>query len=192
MSAARAKKASERGGPGAAGAGSSNGRSGSRARKGSPSAGKRRQAREMALQMLYQWELGQSALPEIFRSFDLHLFGAETASRSPGKESEEAFDQARRLVDGTIEALDSIDELIASQAQNWRIERMPVVDRNILRLAAFQLLREPEVPAAVVIDEAIELAKKFGTERSGAFVNGLLDGLLKRLRAGEASLTERR
>jgi N utilization substance protein B len=146
----------------------------------------------MALQMLYQWELGGTALAEIFRSFDLHLFGAETAARSPGKEAEEAFLQARGLVEGTVGAMEAIDELVASQAQNWRIERMPVVDRNILRLAAYQLLHEPDVPAAVVIDEAIELAKKFGTERSGAFVNGLLDGLLKRLRTGATSLSESR
>lgn len=159
-------------------------------RRASPAAGKRRQAREMALQMLYQWELGGSSLPEIFRSFDLHLFGAETAARSPGKDGEEAFHQARRLVEGTVAETESLDELISSQAQNWRLERMPVVDRNILRLAAFQLLREPDVPAAVVIDEAIELAKKFGTERSGSFVNGLLDGLLKRFRAGEPLLSE--
>ncbi|HUP25965.1 MAG TPA: transcription antitermination factor NusB [Thermoanaerobaculia bacterium] len=166
----------------------------SRGRRGHPppTTGKRRQAREMALQMLYQWELGGSALPEIFRSFDVHLFGAETASRSTGKDMEAAFGQARGLVEGTVEEVASIDELIASQAQNWRLERMPVVDRNILRLAAFQLLREPDVPAVVVIDEAIELAKKFGTERSSAFVNGLLDGLLKRLRAGEPSMSERR
>lgn len=157
-----------------------------------PTTGKRRQAREMALQMLYQWELGGSALPEIFRSFDVHLFGAETASRSAGKDVEGAFGQARHLVEGTVEEVASLDELIASQAQNWRLERMPVVDRNILRLAAFQLLREPDVPAVVVIDEAIELAKKFGTDRSSAFVNGLLDGLLKRLRAGEPSVSERR
>lgn len=161
-------------------------------RRPAPPSGKRRQAREMALQMLYQWELGGSALPEIFRSFDLHLFGAETATRAAAKDATEAFEQARRLVEGTVAAADSIDELISSQAENWRLERMPVVDRNILRLAAFQLLREPDVPAAVVIDEAIELAKKFGTERSGAFVNGLLDGLLKRLRAGEARVSEHR
>ena len=80
---------------------------------------------------------------------------------------------------GSVEHQEKIDELIRSQADNWRLERMPPVDRNILRLAIYEMLFEKETPKLVVLDEAIELAKKFGSEQSGRFVNGLLDGLLK-------------
>ncbi len=69
--------------------------------------------------------------------------------------------------------------MIRGQADNWRLERMPAVDRNILRLAVYEMLYERDTPKLVVVDEAIELAKKFGSEQSGRFVNGLLDGLLK-------------
>ena len=69
--------------------------------------------------------------------------------------------------------------MIRGQADNWRLERMPAVDRNILRLAVYEMLFEMDIPKLVVVDEAIELAKKFGSEQSGRFVNGLLDGLLK-------------
>ena len=74
---------------------------------------------------------------------------------------------------------DEIDELIRSQTDHWRLERMPAVDRNILRLAVYEFLYQIDVPKLVVIDEAIELAKKFGSDQSGRFVNGLLDGLIK-------------
>lgn len=150
-----------------------------------PSGGKRRQAREMALQMLYQREVGDCPLPEVFRRFDLHLYGTETSAKSPEKGSDAAFVQACALVEGVSKEVGELDRQISSRAENWRIERMPVVDRNILRLGVYQLLRELDVPGAVVIDEAIELAKKFGSERSSAFVNGLLDALLKRLRPDE-------
>ena len=132
----------------------------------------------MAVQMLYQWELGGSPLPEIFRSFDLYQYGAETASRKIERGSDDAFDLACRLVRGTVESREEIDRQIAEQAENWRIERMPNVDRNILRLAIYEYLSDPELPKVVAIDEAIELAKKFGSEKSGKFVNGLLDPLL--------------
>jgi transcription antitermination factor NusB len=147
-------------------------------RRHAPRAGRRRQAREMALQMLYQHELGGSALPEIFRSYDLYQYAAETSSRKMEKGSEEAFELACKLVRGTVEAREDIDRRIAERAENWRIERMPAVDRNILRLAIHEYLSDPELPKVVAIDEAIELAKKFGSEKSGKFVNGLLDSLL--------------
>ncbi|HVS65841.1 MAG TPA: transcription antitermination factor NusB [Thermoanaerobaculia bacterium] len=147
-------------------------------RRQAPRAGRRRQAREMAVQMLYQWELGRSSLQEIFRSFDLYHYGAETSSRKIEQGSPEAFDLACRLVQGTVDSREEIDRHIAEQAENWRIERMPDVDRNILRLAIYEYLADPELPKVVAIDEAIELAKKFGSEKSGKFVNGLLDPLL--------------
>jgi len=155
-------------------------------------AGKRRTAREMAIQMLYQSDLGGSPLPHIFSTFDLSEYLAREASAEKRKAAEErdeymkrrqrvqeAFEYAQDLVRGTLENRERIDELIRSQADNWRLERMPAVDRNILRLAIYEMLHEQETPKLVVLDEAIELAKKFGSEQSGRFVNGLLDGLLK-------------
>lgn len=158
-------------------------------------AGKRRTAREMAVQMLYQSDLGGSPLPHIFSTFDLSEYVAKEAPAEKRKtrpsteereeagkrrrRAEEAFEYAQALVRGTLENREKIDELIRSQADNWRLERMPAVDRNILRLAIFEMLHEQDTPKLVVLDEAIELAKKFGSEQSGRFVNGLLDGLLK-------------
>jgi N utilization substance protein B len=154
-------------------------------------AGKRRTAREMALQMLYQRDVGASDLAQIFHAFDLgeHLATGGDPARQR-RRLEEAFGFARRLVRGAAEHQDEIDELIARQADNWRLERMPIVDRNVLRLAVYEMLYSDETPELVVVDEAIELAKKYGSEQSGRFINGLLDGLLKagvgRRRAVEA------
>ncbi len=169
-------------------------------------AGKRRTAREMAVQMLYQGDLGESTAPQIFNSFDLSEYVAQEAAREkkPAKAAagaemrkvvdveadradyarrrqrvEEAFHYAQALVRGALDHRDEIDTLIRSQADNWRLERMPAVDRNILRLAVYEMLFESDIPKLVVVDEAIELAKKFGSEQSGRFINGLLDGLLK-------------
>jgi N utilization substance protein B len=94
-------------------------------------------------------------------------------------EAREAFEYARRLVEGTVAHLEEIDGLLRAQADNWRLERMPAVDRNVLRLAVYELMHELDVPKLVVLDEAVELAKRFGSEQSGRFVNGLLDGLLR-------------
>lgn len=154
--------------------------------------GKRRRAREMALQMLYQRELGGSSLPEILAAFDVDDYVRETEvtaadgdnGDSPPADAEhpqieESFDYARRLLTGVEEHAEMIDEQIRRHAENWRLERMPVIDRNILRLAIYEMLYESNVPKVVIVDEAIELAKKFGSENSGRFVNGLLDGVLK-------------
>lgn len=128
--------------------------------------------------MLYQRELGDATPSQLFRAFDLHAFRAETADAdaAPGA-TELALDYARTLVEGSLAHRESIDRLVADQADNWRLERMPVVDRNLLRMAVYEMRFQPEVPAVVVIDEAIELAKKFGSEQSGRFVNGILDAL---------------
>jgi len=153
--------------------------------------------------MLYQSDLGGSALSQIFNAFDVSGYlardrgdgdrdgkpadggphrakpGAERRFRRRRRQMEQAFDYAQSLVTGTLEHREEIDRLIRDQADNWRLERMPPVDRNILRLAIFEMLYERDVPKLVVVDEAIELAKRFGSEQSGRFVNGLLDGLLK-------------
>ncbi len=147
-------------------------------------AGKRRTAREMAVQMLYQSDLGSSPLPNIFNTFDLAEYMAKEAPEADERRGQpstderadsirlrqrvqEAFEYAQELVRGTIDNQDRIDELIRSQADNWRLERMPAVDRNILRLAVFEMLHENDTPKLVVLDEAIELAKKFGSEAVG-------------------------
>ena len=132
----------------------------------------RRRAREVALQWLYQWEIGGLDLDEVFapgRQVELHR-------PDPPRD---AFAEA--LVRGTAHQLDRIDRLIADHATNWRLERIAVIDRLILRLAVFELLSMPETPPAVVIDEAIELARTFSSEKAVAFVNGVLDAVRRTL-----------
>lgn len=156
--------------------------------------GKRRRAREMAVQMLYQLEVGGCGSNEVFDHFDLADFVSETelaksdedaeteAPKLPPKrlaEIEAAFAYAQTLVAGVLEHAESVDERIRQHAENWRLERMPMIDRNILRVAVFEMLFQDGVPKVVILDEAIELAKKFGAENSSRFVNGLLDGVLK-------------
>ena len=156
---------------------------------------KRRRAREMAIQMLYQSDLGQESCDRVvadFRPGDyLSEEREEMSSTVPRRaattdlsaraaaELENALEYAKTLVRGTLDHLDQIDALIRQQAEHWRLERMPPVDRNILRLAVYEFLFETDVPKLVILDEAIELAKEFGTEQSGRFVNGVLDGILK-------------
>ncbi|MEE8137259.1 MAG: transcription antitermination factor NusB [Thermoanaerobaculia bacterium] len=149
---------------------------------------KRRRAREMALQMLYQRDLGGASCGQIFHEFRPSEY-LESAAREDepqrgrtarrASQEDQAFDYAKSLLEGTVAHLEEIDGLIRQQAEHWRLERMPAVDRNILRLAVYEFLYESDVPKLVVLDEAIELAKEFGAEQSGRFVNGLLDGILK-------------
>ena len=126
--------------------------------------------------MLYQSDLGATRPAAVFHHFNPEEYLPSNLSVD---HASQAFEYAKRLVDGAIEHREEIDELIKSQAENWRLERMSAVDRNVLRLAVYEFLYESDVPKLVVVDEAIELAKKFGSEQSGRFVNGLLDGLLK-------------
>ena len=92
---------------------------------------------------------------------------------------------AERLVRGVVERQQEIDGRIATAAEHWRLERMAVVDRNVLRLAVFEMLHQADTPTAVVIDEAIEVSKKFGSEDSGTFINGILDAIRRRIGRGE-------
>lgn len=125
----------------------------------------RRKAREIALAFLYQWDVrGDEVLPEL----DELLVKDR---REP-----DVADYVKILVRGTIEKRAEIDKRISDAAEHWRIERMAVVDRNVMRMATFEMaFRGEDVPAKVAINEAIELAKRFSTEQSGAFVNGVLD-----------------
>ena len=120
--------------------------------------------------MLFQLDLAGGRPEEIFESF---WEGQET--------DVEGREFAERLVNGVIGERERLDRTIAAAAENWRVERMAVVDRNVLRLAVYELSRDDETPAAVVIDEAVEIAKRFGSEQSGAFINGVLDAVRRRL-----------
>lgn len=131
--------------------------------------GVRRRGRELALQVLYQHELAGTPVEEIFPGF-------EELQQAP----EAAREFAIILVRGVMVKRDEIDGHLGGHADNWRLERMAAVDRNILRLALYELMFQRETPAAVVIDEAVEIAKRFGSERSSQFVNGVLDGFLHR------------
>jgi len=131
--------------------------------------GHRRRSREYALQILFQLDLAASPVDGVLRSF--------WADREA---DEELRLFTERLVHGVIDDREAIDRRIAETSEHWRLERMAVVDRNVLRLAVHEL-QAGETPAAVVIDEAIEVAKRFGNEGSGGFINGLLDRIRVRL-----------
>ncbi|BCS34145.1 N utilization substance protein B [Luteitalea sp. TBR-22] len=131
-----------------------------------------RQARESALQMLYGWEMTGDALPEA-------IAGVRELQLRPPVAERDAL--AVALAQGTARTLDRIDPLIAEAATNWRIERLAVIDRLVLRLAVFELLERREVPPAVVINEALELARTFSAPDAVRFVNGVLDAIRKRL-----------
>ena len=130
---------------------------------------KRTQARELALQLLYQLDLrGEEVVPEL----------KETIKNTPGDPEVTAF--ANDLVFGWWENRTAIDAKIEEVARNWQIGRMAAIDRNILRLSTYELLHRDDVPPLVTINEAIELAKKFSTRNSGPFVNGILDNIRKK------------
>jgi N utilization substance protein B len=131
-----------------------------------------RQAREIALQMLYGWEMTGDALPEA-------ISGVRDLQLRPPVAERDAL--ATALAQGTARTLDRIDPLIAEAATNWRLERIAVIDRLVLRLAVFEFLERPEVPPAVVINEALELARTFSAPDAVRFVNGVLDAIRKRL-----------
>ncbi len=129
--------------------------------------GARRQSRERALQVLFQWDIHGKA------GAWLEDFWAQ----HPASEDVKSF--ADRLVDGVIAHKAELDKLIGAYATNWKVSRMPVVDRNILRAALYELLWMPDVPAKVTVNEAIELAKRFADDEAKKFVNGILDQVLK-------------
>lgn len=146
----------------------------------------RRRAREFALQALYQSDLSQESAQTALSALWAGLLDGEGLGEERGAESEEV-EFAQRLVLGCQQKRAELDALIESCSINWRLSRMPVVDRNVLRLAAFELTSCPDIPATVSINEAVELAKRFGTQDSRAFVNGIVDRMarqVERLPAG--------
>ena len=154
-----------------------------------PTLGSRRQAREVALQILYQLDVQEQLSDEQA----VALFWKNLAAQLEDKEgSPEGLDGAHRayaeqLVRGVRANLADIDALIGQSSRNWRLERMARVDRNLLRLAVYELKYEADVPAKAAINEAIEIAKRFGTAESPAFINGILDKCLVDLGGAERS-----
>jgi transcription antitermination protein NusB len=126
--------------------------------------GSRRKAREAALQMLFQIDLSGEDPERAIELYKQYL-----------GEAVDADEYAIELVRGCAAARDAIDARIREVSRHWRLERMARVDRNVLRLAAFELLHMPGVPRKVTLNEAVELAKRFGDEDSPAFINGVLD-----------------
>jgi N utilization substance protein B len=135
----------------------------------------RRGAREAAVQMLYQWEVGRDPILEVVQVFWTH--GPSAAQPIP----DDLRTFANTLANGVADAVETIDPMIVEAAENWRIERMNVLDRLILRLAIYEFLHEPETPAKVIINEALELARTFSTDDSVRFINGILDAVRKTL-----------
>jgi N utilization substance protein B len=129
---------------------------------------KRTRARECALQILYQIDITHYNHPYALNDYI-----------SNSKIAGDVRSYCERLVEGVIKDINDIDEVITRYATNWQLKRMAVVDRNILRLATFELLYLEDIPFKVTINEAVELAKKFGDEDSGKFINGVLDKISK-------------
>jgi len=129
----------------------------------------RRKSREFALQMLFQWEMHRQEPAQVERGFWKSARAAKTTR---------AF--AEQLFESAVKDVAGIDELLTKHAENWRLDRMAAIDRAILRLAIAEL-RGGDTPPKVVINEAVELAKKYSTEDSAGFVNGILDAIHKAL-----------
>jgi N utilization substance protein B len=127
--------------------------------------GPRHEAREHAVALLYEAEMKKASLSDVMAALSV---------------TPDPYTIA--LVNGVEADSGRIDELISSAAVGWELDRMPVVDRTVLRLATWELLARPDVPVAVVIDEAVELAKQYSTEQSGGFVNGVLSTVATQVR----------
>jgi len=132
--------------------------------------GKRRKARESALQILFQLEFDDTQPEKVIDSFWKNQ-----------KATKEIKENSRWLVDGITSHRDSIDRLIQSVSANWRISRMAIVDRNVMRIAVFELLHGEDLAPAIVINEAIEIAKKYSSEEGATFINGILDAVRKEI-----------
>ena len=141
--------------------------------------GKRRKARESTLQILFQLEFDDSDEEQVFR-----LYWKDK------KATKDIKDYCRWLLKGVVAHRESIDRSIQSVSKRWRLSRMPVVDRNILRMATFELKYEEDVEPAIVINEAIEIAKKYSGGQAATFINGVLDTLSKKTNDRKVSIEE--
>ncbi|MFP5261849.1 MAG: transcription antitermination factor NusB [Blastocatellia bacterium] len=138
--------------------------------------GARRKARVCALQMLFQYDISRPRVDELTRTY-WDSFGEDMM--------DVPRDFSNNLALGAISHLDEIDNLIKKRAENWRIQRMAVVDRNILRLAIYEFLYESETPKTVVINEALEIARRFSTFEATQFINGILDAIKRDLETNQ-------
>jgi transcription antitermination factor NusB len=138
----------------------------------------------MAIQVLYQIDLVHIDTVEAVRLFCEHFEAPESIR-----------DFAVELINGVDQNREVIDTILRRFSQHWRLERMPAVDRNILRLAVYELVHRSDIPAKVSINEAVDLGKKYGAEDSGSFINGILDSIrlhLEEIKAGGRSLDIKR
>src|SRR5512133_3487100 len=133
----------------------------------------RRRSRQRALQILYSWDARRQPVDEAINAYYDTLYSEERPERDPF---------VSELVRGAIEHIEPVDEQIKKHAEHWRMERMPAVDRNILRLAVFEM-SVGGAPPPVAIDEALELARRYSTEESVQFINGVLDAVRRDLEA---------
>ena len=145
---------------------------------------KRTRSREFALQVLYQLDVSHSDVSEVLEDFwkdrsDLVLSNKEKEVIELDKKDLEVRKYTEKLVYGTLEKLESLDKMIEKFAEHWAIKRMGYVDRNILRLSAYEMIYFEEIPVKVAINEAVELAKRYGESDSSKFVNGILDRIAK-------------
>lgn len=136
--------------------------------------GFRRKGREYALQILFQLDITGNEQKTVISLFWKSREALETVR---------SF--AEKIVFGVLKYKAKLDSLISSSAEHWRLDRMAVVDRNVLRVALYEFLWELDTPLVVIIDEAIEIAKKYGSEESGSFINGILDSVKKKLETGQ-------
>lgn len=141
----------------------------------------RRQARELALQVLFQVDVGR-ADPDT--AFFQALAREREEQEGPARLKEKDVNYARDLVQGTWERREGLDEIIARYAKDWAVERMAAVDRNILRMAIYEIKHQEDVPDGAVADEAVELAKTFSTPEAGKFINGILGSVIRGLEQG--------
>ena len=140
--------------------------------------GARRKARICALQMLFQYDIAQPRVDELATNY-WEAFGDDMGNV--------ARDFSNNLALGAIARLDEIDALIKKRAEHWRIQRMAVVDRNILRLAIYEFLYEADTPKTVVINEALEIARRFSTFEATQFINGILDAIKRDLESNQTA-----
>jgi N utilization substance protein B len=133
--------------------------------------GTRTKARECAFQMLYQWDITREPMDRVAGLF------WQVRTSTPETQA-----MAERLARGGQAEVERLDEAITAASTNWRFERIAAVDRNILRIAAYELMKEPQTPSRVIIDEAVEMAKRFGEADSPPFVNGVLDAVMRKVR----------
>jgi len=130
--------------------------------------------------MLFQWDITHDLIEQIAATFWESQEGPEGSA-----EAEETRTFAETLAAGTVAHVEKIDVLISRHAENWRLDRMAVVDRNLLRLATYEFLYDAETPKTVVINEAIEIARRFSAQESPQFINGILDSIRKEVESSE-------